>query len=97
MQLMERRYQDQWDTAMMVDYIWNLLRSTTTAHLRFNRCTKNILTFIQLVLVCQRLIFIENFFFLFKKNPYWARKNKVDIRNQHGRNTWKPYQIVQKL
>jgi hypothetical protein len=35
---MERRYQGHWDASMMGDYVWNLLRSTSTINSRKSRC-----------------------------------------------------------
>lgn len=36
---MEKRYQGRWDTAMMGDYVWNLMRSSNSLHKR--RCGIN--------------------------------------------------------
>ena len=40
-QTMERRYQGRWDSAMMGDYMWFLIRETKSIHKRKARSTKH--------------------------------------------------------
>ena len=40
-QTMEKRYQGRWDSAMMGDYVWSLIRETDTIHKRKGRSSKH--------------------------------------------------------
>jgi len=61
---MERRYQGRWDTAMMGDYIWSLVRTDQSDHKRKVRSSKHVFFVIfRLLCVCQLYNFINYIYF----------------------------------